>query len=64
MSSHPAIPLPTVVTNFVWAYAGGIAWLIITDGPERDTIQWSPDYLRSLLQLHGITVNLGFGIHA
>ena len=27
----------------VWQYSGGIAALIITDGPERNTIQWSPD---------------------
>ena len=27
----------------VWPYNGGIASLITTDGPERNTIQWSPD---------------------
>ena len=27
----------------VWKYNGGIASLITTDGPERNTIQWSPD---------------------
>ncbi|MEM8528763.1 MAG: glycosyl hydrolase [Bacteroidota bacterium] len=27
----------------VWPYKGGIASLITTDGPERNTIQWSPD---------------------
>ncbi|MDA0194411.1 MAG: glycosyl hydrolase [Bacteroidetes bacterium] len=27
----------------VWPYDGGIAALIITDGPERNTIQWSSD---------------------
>lgn len=27
----------------VWPYAGGIASLITTDGPEKNTVQWSPD---------------------
>ena len=27
----------------VWPYRGGVAALIITDGPERNTFQWSPD---------------------
>ena len=27
----------------VWHYDGGIASLITTDGPEKNTIQWSPD---------------------
>lgn len=27
----------------VWPHKGGIASLITTDGPERNTIQWSPD---------------------
>ncbi len=27
----------------VWPYQGGIASLITTDGPEKNTIQWSPD---------------------
>lgn len=27
----------------VWPYKGGIASLITTDGPEKNTIQWSPD---------------------
>lgn len=27
----------------VWNYNGGIASLITTDGPEKNTIQWSPD---------------------
>ena len=27
----------------VWPYDGGIASLITTDGPEKNTIQWSPD---------------------
>lgn len=27
----------------MWRYRGGIATLLTTDGPERDTIQWSPD---------------------
>lgn len=27
----------------VWKYKGGIASLITTDGPEKNTIQWSPD---------------------
>ena len=27
----------------VWHYNDGIASLITTDGPEKNTIQWSPD---------------------
>ncbi len=27
----------------VWPYNGGVASLITTDGPEKNTIQWSPD---------------------
>lgn len=27
----------------VWPYDGGIASLITTDGPEKNTIQWAPD---------------------
>lgn len=27
----------------VWPYKGGIAALITTDGPEKNTVQWSPD---------------------
>ena len=27
----------------VWPYKGGIAALITTDGPEKNTVQWAPD---------------------
>ncbi len=27
----------------VWPYQGGIAAMLTTDGPERNTLQWSPD---------------------
>ena len=27
----------------VWPYQGGLAALLTTDGPEKNTIQWSPD---------------------
>lgn len=27
----------------VWPYQGGIATMLTTDGPERNTIQWAPD---------------------
>ena len=27
----------------VWPYDGGIAMLVTTDGPEKNTIQWAPD---------------------
>lgn len=36
----------------VWPYNGGIAALIITDGPERNTIQWSPDGVNFEIQSH------------
>ncbi len=29
----------------VWPYRGGIAALLTTDGPEKNTLQWSPDGL-------------------
>ncbi|MEQ9439347.1 MAG: glycosyl hydrolase [Cyclobacteriaceae bacterium] len=36
----------------VWPYDGGIAALIITDGPERNTIQWSPDGINFDIKSH------------
>ncbi|MDW7691409.1 glycosyl hydrolase [Flammeovirgaceae bacterium SG7u.111] len=36
----------------VWKYDGGIAALIITDGPERNTIQWSPDGVNFEIKSH------------
>ena len=36
----------------VWKYNGGIAALIITDGPERNTIQWSPDGINFEIKSH------------
>lgn len=36
----------------VWPYRRGIAALIITDGPERNTIQWSPDGINFEIKSH------------
>ncbi|MEM9329646.1 MAG: glycosyl hydrolase [Bacteroidota bacterium] len=36
----------------VWPYDGGIAALIITDGPERNTIQWAPDGINFEIKSH------------
>jgi hypothetical protein len=36
----------------VWPYNGGIASLITTDGPERNTIQWSPDGINFQIMSH------------
>lgn len=36
----------------VWEYDGGIGALIITDGPERNTIQWSPDGINFEIKSH------------
>ena len=36
----------------VWPYQGGIAALIITDGPEKNTIQWSPDGINFEIKSH------------
>ncbi len=36
----------------VWPYKGGIGALIITDGPERNTIQWSPDGINFEIKSH------------
>lgn len=34
----------------VWPYNGGIASLITTDGPEKNTLQWSPDGINFEIQ--------------
>lgn len=34
----------------VWHYDGGIASLITTDGPEKNTIQWAPDGINFEIQ--------------
>lgn len=36
----------------VWPYRRGIAAMIITDGPERNTIQWSPDGINFEIKSH------------
>ena len=36
----------------VWPYHGGIASLITTDGPERNTIQWAPDGINFEIMSH------------
>ena len=36
----------------VWSYRGGIGALIITDGPERNTIQWSEDGINFEIKSH------------
>ena len=36
----------------VWHYNGGIAALIITDGPERNTIQWAADGVNFEIMSH------------
>jgi len=36
----------------VWPYKGGIAALIITDGPERNTVQWAPDGINFEIMSH------------
>lgn len=36
----------------VWPYKGGISTLIITDGPERNTIQWAPDGVNFEIKSH------------
>ncbi len=36
----------------VWPHAGGIAALIITDGPERNTIQWAEDGINFEIKSH------------
>ena len=47
----------------VWPYKGGIASLITTDGPEKNTIQWAPDginfEIKSVIQgaPHAIGIN-------
>ena len=36
----------------VWPYRGGIASLLTTDGPERNTIQWAPDGINFEIMTH------------
>lgn len=36
----------------VWEYRGGIAAMLITDGPERNTLQWSPDGINFQIMSH------------
>ncbi|NQU43516.1 glycosyl hydrolase [bacterium] len=36
----------------VWHHNGGIAALLTTDGPERNTIQWAPDGINFEIQAH------------
>lgn len=36
----------------VWPYQGGIASLITTDGPERNTLQWAPDGVNFEIKAH------------
>ena len=36
----------------VWPYNGGIAAMIITDGPERNTLQWAPDGINFEIMSH------------
>ena len=36
----------------VWPYKGGISTMIITDGPERNTLQWAADGLNFEIKSH------------
>ena len=36
----------------IWPYQGGITALIITDGPERNTLQWAPDGINFEIKSH------------
>lgn len=36
----------------VWPHRGGIAAMLITDGPERNTIQWAPDGIHFEIKSH------------
>lgn len=36
----------------VWHYRGGIAALLSTDGPERNTIQWAPEGIHFQIKAH------------
>ncbi len=36
----------------IWPYNGGIAAMVITDGPERNTIQWAPDGINFEIKSH------------
>ncbi|MDP8246135.1 MAG: hypothetical protein P9L94_18780 [Candidatus Hinthialibacter antarcticus] len=36
----------------IWPYKEGVAALIITDGPERNTIQWAPDGINFEIMSH------------
>lgn len=36
----------------VWPYQGGISTLVVTDGPERNTIQWAADGINFEIKSH------------
>lgn len=36
----------------VWPFDGGIAGLMVSDGPEKNTIQWSPDGINFEIKSH------------
>ncbi len=46
----------------IWHYNGGIASLITTDGPEKNTIQWAPDGINFAIMSHIKTAPEALGI--
>ena len=36
----------------VWVYRGGIGAMLVTDGPERNTLQWAPDGINFEIKSH------------
>ncbi len=55
----------------VWHYNGGIAAMLTTDGPERNTLQWAPDginfeikaYIKGAPEANGLFRTPGHGQH-
>ena len=46
----------------VWHYNGGVASLITTDGPEKNTIQWAPDGINFEIMSHIKDAPHGIGL--
>lgn len=47
----------------MWHYRGGLASLLTTDGPERNTIQWSPDGINFSIKAHVRDPPVALGIY-
>lgn len=47
----------------IWPYRGGMAALLTTDGPERDTVQWAADGINFEIMAHIVDPPQALGIY-